>query len=300
MVLVRISQVRCVRLASVVLFAALVGACGGSGGGDASDAAGSLQVVAGFYPLAEAAVRVGGEAVEVENLTPAGVEPHDLELRPSQVDAVVDADVVLYLGGGFQPALAKVAGQRDQGAVDLLHGGGADRDPHFWLDPTQLADAADAIADALAKAAPEDASTFRANAAAYRTELEALDREVAEGLAHCERHDLVTAHAAFAAFAHRYGLTQVAVTGLSPAAEPDAARLADLADLIADRDVTTVFSETLVSPKVAQALAREANVSVAVLDPIEGLTKAEVAADADYATIMRRNLAVLRTALGCT
>jgi zinc transport system substrate-binding protein len=293
----------CLRLCLCLCGALALGACGDGAGRDADRGGGDvIDVVAGFYPLAEAAGRVGGEAVEVRNLTPVGVEPHDLELSPRQVDAVVDADVVLYLGGGFQPALAKVASRRDDGAVDLLAGGaGAEkRDPHFWLDPTQLADASDAVADALSAVAPEHEASFRANAASYRSDLVALDEEIARGLSRCERHDLVTAHAAFGAFARRYGLTAVAVTGLSPGAEPAAARLADLADLVRDRGVTTVFAEQLVSPEVAEALGREANVDVAVLDPIEGLGKADVAARADYRTVMRRNLATLRTALGCT
>jgi zinc transport system substrate-binding protein len=283
-------------VAAVVAIAALTlaSACGRHAG---NDAGGRVEVVAGFYPLAEAAARVGGDAVEVTNLTPAGVEPHDLELTPKQVDRILDADLVLYAGKGFQPAVAKAAARSDGTRVDLL---GDRTDPHFWLDPTQLAAAVERIERALAEADPPHRQTYGDNASTYTAELHALDAELAAGLARCERTELVTTHAAFSYLADRYHLTQIAIAAASPEAEPSAARLAELSDMIRAHRVTTVFSESLVSPRVAQALAREAGVTTGVLDPIEGLTKDEVRAGDDYATVMRRNLAALRTALGCS
>jgi zinc transport system substrate-binding protein len=288
-------------------------ACGDEGGGGAGGGEdGALQVVASFYPLAEAAEKVGGDRVEVTNLTPAGVEPHDLEIDPDQVDRILDADVVLYLGEDFQPAVADIAGDVD-GALDLLStldldeasaddGDGHDEgavDPHFWLDPTLMASAVGEIEAALADASPDDADTFAANASAYADELAALDDEMSAALADCESDQIVTSHAAFHYLAERYGLTQVAVSGLSPEAEPDPDRLGELADLIDDEGITTVFYETLVAPDVAETLAREADVDTAVLNPLEGLSDDEVEAGDDYQSVMRANLDALTTALRC-
>lgn len=284
----------------VVATAALAG-CGDGGGGDEE----TVTVVASFYPLAEAAERVGGHDVEVANLTPAGTEPHDLELTPDQVDAIEDADVVLYVGGGFQPAVEDVAERRGEGSVDVLagldleEGDDGELDPHFWLDPTLLARAVDAVEEALGDAEPQARPEFEANADDYRDDLAGLDEELKAALAGCRRRDVVTSHAAFSYLARRYDLVQVPIAGLSPEAEPNPARLAELTDLIGDRGVTTVFYESLVSPDVAETLAREAGVDTAVLDPIEGLSEADVEAGGDYATVMRRNLAALRTALAC-
>lgn len=309
----------------------MVSACGDDDG-NGTTAAGDerLDVVANFYPLAEAATRVGGERVRVNNLTPAGVEPHDIELTSRQVDQVQDADVVFYLGGGFQLAVERVAEGRDTGAVDVLalidldegavgaleeeeeHGAeeaaaaGEEEhkesglDPHFWLDPQLLAGAVDTVADTLAEASPDGAEEFKANAERYKEELGALDTELQRGLATCERREMVTSHAAFFYLARRYGLTQSPIAGLSPEAEPDAARLGDLTDDIKAKGITTVFYEELVSPRVAETLAREAGVKTAVLSPIEGLSKDQVEAGKDYAGVMRDNLAALRNALGCT
>jgi zinc transport system substrate-binding protein len=173
-------------------------------------------------------------------------------------------------------------------------------DPHFWLDPQLLADAVDEIETALADEAPDDADTFATNAETYQDELAALDEEMAAGLSNCARREIVTSHAAFFYLAERYGLTQLPIAGMSPESEPDADRLDELADQIEAEGITTVFFETLVSPDVAETLARETGVDTAVLNPIEGLTEEQADAGDDYASVMRENLAVLVEALGCS
>jgi zinc transport system substrate-binding protein len=265
-----------------------------------------IPVVAAFYPVAWAAQQVGGPNVAVQNLTPAGAEPHDLELTTDQRDAIDDAAVVVVMGRNFQPAVESAADQRDHGTVELLDRLGLDdagplsHDPHVWLDPTLMGRIVDEITKALITARPADRALFTRRAAALHTKLDALDARYRAGLANCRLDTIVTAHEAFGHLAHAYGLRQEGVSGLSPDGEPDARRLAALADLVRARGVTTVFTERLVSPRIAQTLAREAGgVRTAVLDPIEGLTAKERAAGHDYVTEMDANLAKLRTALDC-
>lgn len=253
---------------------------------------GRLAVAAGFARLGELAERVGGDRVRVTDLTPPGAEPHDVELSSKDIDAVDDADLALYLGGGFQPGLAE-ASRRAGRAVDLL-APGERKDPHIWLDPLRYGEAAAVVEKELAAIDPAGAAGYEQRGAAFQAELAALDNEMRAGLASCQRREIVTAHAAFGYLAGRYDLVQEPITGISPESEPDPKRLADLADLVRAKGVTTVFTEQLVSPRVAQALAREAGVAVAVLDPLEGRLKD------GYVAAMRANLATLRTALGCT
>lgn len=281
----------------VLLLAAVASAC--VGGGTSDD--GKVPVVAGFYPLAEAATRVGGDRVAVRNLTPAGAEPHDLELRSTDIDRIETASVVLYLGRGFQPAVEEAARRGRGEAVDLLAGDTGLRgdDPHVWLDPTRMADIAERVRAALVRADPSGQAIYDANAAAYSAELLALDAEFLGGLSTCTRRTIVTSHAAFGYLAARYGLTQEAASGLDPESEPDPRRLSELAAKVRADGVTTVFSETLVSPEVAETLARESGARTAVLNPIEGLNEDEEAAGKDYAALMRENLGTLREALGC-
>jgi zinc transport system substrate-binding protein len=267
---------------------------------------GRLQIVAGFYPLQWTAERVGGDLVDVTSLTPPGAEAHDLELAPRDVGAIVDADLVVHLKG-FQPAVDDAAANEaadhswDAGtAADLVPAAeGSDaKDPHFWLDPTRLAAVGDALADRLAKVDPDHATTYEQNAADLRADLDALDEEIGQALADCRVHTLVTSHEAFAYLGARYGLEVVGISGISPSQEPDPAALAQIADLVEERGVTTVYTETLVDPSVAETVAREAGVTTAVLDPIEGLTDASPGTD--YLDVMRADADTLREGQSCS
>ena len=263
------------------------------GGDSRSSPSGNGPIVAAFYPLAYAAEQLAGPKADVVNLTPAGAEPHDLELKPGDVAKVKEASVVLLMGHGFQPQLERAARDSNARVLTLLDTPGLDRhgnDPHVWLDPLRYALLVRTIGNAL-----------HAEQAAARmvARLDVLDREFRAGLAHCARHEIVTSHAAFGYLSQRYGLTQVSVEGLAPEAEPAPRDLARVVDLVRKDGVTTVYAETLVSPKLAHTIARETGAKSAVLDPIEGLIPRAIAAGADYFTVMRANLAALRRGLDC-
>jgi zinc transport system substrate-binding protein len=295
--IVRIALAPAAVLAAVLAAVPAVGGC--AAGPAAGNGAPAADAVAAFYPLQFVAERVGGDRVRVTNLVRPGVEPHDLELRPRQLATIADAEVVVYLAG-FQPAVdaaVAVTNSRnafDVGTVEPLVG----NDPHVWLDPTRLATIGDRLADRLAARDGPNGDTYRDRAAALRADLTALDTEFATGLRDCQRRDIVTSHAAFGYLAARYGLTQVPVSGLSPESEPTPQRVAAVAALARDHGATTIFFETLVSPKVARTLATEVGARAEVLDPIEGLDP-DAPPGADYLSVMRDNLAKLRTALGC-
>ena len=281
---------------------AAVLAAGAAGCGERDDS-GRFEVVASFYPLAEAARQVGGNAVDVADLTPAGSEPHDLEPTTSEIDEIQDADLLLIMGHHFQPAIESAADRKDDGLVltmlDALRLPGAEDDPHIWLDPVQMQHIVRSISEALQLEDSADEATFRRNESRYLSELEALDAEYKTGLANCRSRVIVTAHQAFGWLANRYGLDEHAIAGVSPEQEPDPRRLSELVKLVEAEEVTTIFTEELVSPKVAETLAREAHVKTAVLDPIESISKKQRNAGADYVSIMRDNLQKLRTALSC-
>ncbi len=250
-------------------------------------------VVASFYPLAFAAEQVGGEAVSVENLTPPGAEPHDLEVSPSDVSKIKSADLVLLLGQGFQPQLEDAAGSGpdvvallDTPALDLH----PDGDPHVWLDPIRYMKIVERLGEVLRRPAAASRLLVR---------LRKLDREYRRGLADCPRREIVTSHEAFAYLAERYGLHQIAITGLNPEAEPTPQALQGTVDVVRASHATTVYFERLVSPRLAETVARETGTKTAVLDPIEGLTDTEKNEGADYFTLMRTNLRALQTGLGC-
>src|SRR3954449_7390975 len=285
-------------ISRTVLILICVGLATGCGSTRAAN--GKTAVVAAFYPLAFAAEQVAGTSADIEDLTPSGAEPHDIELAPQAVARIERADVVLYLGHGFQPAVSDAVRNASGRAVDVLEGlplhsgSGQDQDltadPHVWLDPVLFERVVVDIAAALHR---------RAAAAPLLRRLSTLDRQYRVGLRHCARKEIVTSHAAFAYLARRYGLHQVAITGLAPESEPTPRRLADVGAIVRRTHATTVFFERLISPRLAQTVAREAGARTAVLDPIEGLTPAEQARGDTYLSIMRRNLRTLRKALAC-
>ncbi|MFD1861126.1 zinc ABC transporter substrate-binding protein [Aeromicrobium camelliae] len=320
-------------LPALVVSALALSACGGGTSGE--DGGGGVRVVASFYPAQFIAERVGGDLVDIETLTSPGGEAHDLELTAKQIGAVQSADVLVYLDG-FQTAVDEAVEQADRDAattvdlaegVDLLdaqdphdhehshegeeshdhsheseesHDHGHDHgdvDPHLWLDPANLEPAAKSLADALSEADPDHADEYAANAQELVDDLTALDEEFATGLATCERRDFVTSHAAFAYLAHAYDLHQLPIAGIDPGAEPTTAQLGEITELVQTEGITTIFTETLASPALAETVARETGATTATLDPIEGL--ADETSDQDYLSIMRANLAALQKANDC-
>ncbi|AEV82334.1 ABC transporter substrate-binding protein [Actinoplanes sp. SE50] len=279
------------RLLTPLLLLAVLAGCGARAAAD-----GRMPIVAAFYPLQFVSERIGGDLVRVVNLTKPGAEPHDVELSPRQVAQIVDAKVAVHVAG-FQPAVdeaieqnAAIAGYDVSAAAAPEH-----HDPHVWLDPVRLAAIADRLAVRFGQADPPHAATYTANAAALHRQLDDLDAEFRTRLASCPRRELVTSHTAFHYLAERYHLTQIGITGVDPEAEPSPRRLAEVAADARAHGTTTIFFETLVSPKVADTIAREVGAKTAVLDPLEGL----IDPSADYFSVMRANLASLTTALGC-
>jgi len=319
--------------------AAALTACGSGSDDPAAD--GEISVVTAFYPLAFATERVGGDHVSVTNLTPAGQEPHDLELAPSDIAAIEEADYVVYLKGFIPELDAAVEEYAADKSLDVLtavdtigydstqvfeddhaadeHADEHSEEPteaeseaedeheheelegtdlHVWLDPMRYGQIATAIGDGLAGLDDAAKADYTANAEALAADLTDLDAEFTDGLAARTSDAIVTSHAAFGYLADRYGLTQVAISGLSPDQEPDSQRMAEVAHYVEENGVTTIFFETLVAPDIADTLAAETGAQTAVLNPLEGLTQEQSDAGEDYFTVMRENLATLQTALG--
>jgi zinc transport system substrate-binding protein len=282
-----------VKIILTIAVGAVLAVSGCGGGGKQAGVPPRDRVAAAFYPLAYAAEELAPPGTEVDNLTPPGAEPHDLELTAGDIETIHSADLVLLLGHGFQPQLEAAAGNGEH-VLRLLDTPGLDRhpnnDPHVWLDPVRYELIVKQIGVALHRSRSADRLVAR---------LRTLDRDYRRGLRSCARHDIVTSHEAFAYLGERYGLRQVAITGLSPEAEPTPKRLEQVVRLVGTTGATTIFFETLVSPRIADTVARETGARTAVLDPIEGLTPAERKRGASYFSVMRSNLANLRRALGC-
>ncbi|MGW4791839.1 metal ABC transporter substrate-binding protein [Nonomuraea sp. NPDC004297] len=287
------------------------------GSGSAETAAGpgaatgeKPEVVAAFYPLQWLTEQIGGPDAQVTTVTAPGVEPHDVELGIQQVTDIRNAALTVYIKG-IQPAVDEAVepdtsfdaatavttipagehgheeGEEEHGHEELPY------DPHLWLDPSRLATVATKLGERLAAADPAHAQGYQDRAAKTAATLGALDQEFTQALSTCATKTLVTAHEAFGYLADRYRLKQVGIT-LDPETEPSPARLSEVAKLARAEGVTTIFTESLVSPKVAEVLASQVGAKTAVLDPLESKPSG------DYLSAMRDNLKTIQTALGCT
>ncbi len=279
------------RIVLTLTLAAAVAGCGGS-----SSSKGHT-VVASFYPLAFAAEEIGGPGIDVRNLTPPGVEPHDLELSGSDVRTIADAGLVLYFGARFQPALDDAIESTSANGVDVLaglalrmRGEERDLDPHVWLDPVRTPQSP-CGSGKRSTAVPRPSGSRPGSSLWIASSMQASPTATAT--------EFVTSHAAFGYLAERYGLKEVAITGMSPEAEPTPRVLERVVQQVRATRATTIFFETLVSPRLAETVAREVGATTAVLNPLEGLTEEQIAAGDDYFSVMRENLAALREALGC-
>jgi zinc transport system substrate-binding protein len=319
MVLMSVSLRRLGVLACLLAVLAAAGCAGDVPARTAARKFGQIAIVSAFYPLQFVAQRVAGSHATVANLTQPGAEPHDLELTPRQVGSLTTANLVIY-EKGFQPAVDEAVAQSENREVidtttivplrplaltgdDLGYGEGAGKDhaaldPHVWLDPTLVSRIARAVEKRLMTIDPDHAADYTHNADELNRQLHSLDQSFRSGLAHCVRTEFITTHAAFGYLAARYHLTQIAITGLNPDSEPALARIAEVQRVARQHGLTTIFSETLVSPAVAQAIAGDLGLTTDVLDPIEGIT--DQSRGQDYLAVMASNLAALRKAGGCS
>lgn len=275
-----------------------------------------------FFPLADAASALAGDAVEVVDLTPPGVSPHDVEMTPSQRADLERADAVAYLGAGFQPEIEQVVAELgdEVAAVDVLGvvelvpvtaplpgvrgevdgevlAGGLD--PHAWLSPPMFAQMVGRLSEVLVTLAPDARAPIVAAREAYLADLAALDAEFASRLSGCASTALVTSHRAFEYLAREYGLTQIPIAGLSGDEEPDPRTLEAITAAARAERVGTVFFEETLPPGLARTVAEEIGAGTAVLDAVETIARADVDAGASYLTVQRENLGALADGLRC-
>lgn len=271
----------------------------------------TLKVMASFYPVYDFAQKIGGDHVEVTCMVPAGTEPHDWEPSTTDITNLESADVFVYSGAGMEHWVDSVLGSlSNQSLISVeastgitLRDGYKDEDgdvctdPHVWLAPENAKVEMENIKNAFVEADPDNAADYEANYEKWSAECDTLDKEFRTGLENVSSHDIVVSHEAFGYLCDAYGLTQLGIEGIEADSEPDPARMAEIQDFVKANKVKVIFSEELVSPKVAQTIADATGAQMKELNPLEGLTDEEIAAGEDYFSVMRSNLDELKAAL---
>ena len=294
---------RRVGLVAVCLAALVVAGCsasGGGAGGDRTGGGGGLRVVATSTQVADLAANVGGDRVQVTSLLKPGIDPHDYEPSPADIDAIAHADLVLENGVGLEAWLGDTVDSSgfDGPVVDTSQGvrlrmaGGA-ADPHIWQDPRNAERMAATIERGLAAAEPSAATTFQANLAAYTRQLQALDSEVQRQIDSLANKKLVTNHDAFGYYVDRYGLQLVGsvIPSFDTSAELSGRDIRDLVAEIKATRVKAILSETSLPPRTAETIGREAGVKVVTgEDALYGDTLGPRGSDGDtYLKMIRHN-----------
>lgn len=258
-------------------------------------AAPALRVAVGIPPQAWLVSRVAGPAVQVSVLVAAGQSPENFAPSPRQVADLQGAEAYFSAGVAFElgllPRLAampggpRLAGRRP---VSERHGtDGGDEDPHAWLDPHEAAAFADTVCRVLSELEPAGAAGFAQGRDALKAELEALDAELANGLAGCRGREFFVFHPAYGHFAARYGLRQVAVEDHGH--EPGARHLAETIERARAVGARAILVQPQFPQRSADAVAASIGGRVLVADPLE----------ADYPACLRRLASVLQDVLGC-
>lgn len=263
---------------------------------------GKPVVMTSFYPLYFFTSQIGGDKIQVKNVTPSSVEPHDYEPTARDLMDIQNSELLFTLGNGFEAWGSKVKDDlKDTGVkvVEVSEGIMSDSDPHIWLSPEVAKKMADVIATELVRMDEPNTTYYLENAKTLVSRLDKLSTDYKTHLTSCEESSIVTSHAAFGYLAKEYGLTQIAISGLSPDEEPSTKRLMEVALQAKGEKLKYIFFEKLVSPDLAETIASEIGAKTLVLDPIEGISDDDVVQGKDYFTLMDENLANLKIALSC-
>jgi zinc transport system substrate-binding protein len=266
-----------------------------------------INVVASFYPIYDFVKKVGGDKVDVSTLIPIGVEPHDFDPTIQQIQDAESADLVIYNGAGLESWVDKINAKlkidASQGLSLLTSNDTEARggyDLHVWLDPILVQTQVERIKDALVNIDPTNSQYYESNANKFIAELNNLDNRIKTDLATCNKKDFIAFHNAFTYFAHRYGLNQHSIYGITPEGEVLPQRLQEVIRLAQNLGLNTIYSEDLVDPRSAELIAQEIpNGKVLILSPIEGITAEEQDAGVDYLDKMNEDIDNLKIGLEC-
>ena len=315
-----------IKIMAIPLLVSLLIVTGMSCGKDAkSPEAGEhkLKVVASLYPLYDFVRNVGKDKVDVELLLPPGVEPHSFEPNPADILHLNHADIFVYTNKYMEPWVEDLIRGMDSGKILILDSsrgvlfteerddgeaghhskekrGHVGMDPHIWLDLGNAMMMVDTVRDGLIQKDPANQDYYQKNATQYKTVLQVLDMKFRQGLSSCKQRVFINGgHFAFEYLARRYGLVYVSAYGFSPDAEPTPGQLVKISRMVRKQGLKYLFYEELLTPRVAEMLARETGVQLLFLHGAHNISKEEFARGVSFVELMEKNLGNLETGLQC-
>ena len=274
-------------------------------------ASNKMTVVASFYPMYDFTKNVGGDRINVVSLIPAGVDPHDYEPTPSDIETLTAARVFILngviedpwvpklLAGIDNPSLTVIETSKNITLVNSMDADEPGKDPHIWLDPVNAEIQVATIKDALIQADPAGKEYYESNAASYIQKLASLDTEFRTVMATCKNKNMIITHATLAYFCKEYGCNQIPVEGVNAEGEPTPGVVAAIIQQAKEKNITVVFVEKMYSPQIAQSIANDIGGKVAVFNSLHGLTTEEQASGENYLSQMEENVKTINETLDC-
>ena len=262
-----------------------------------------ISISATFYPLAFFTQYIGGDKVIVNNLTPAGTEPHDYEPTPKDLAAVYNSKMLVYNGINLEGWVERLLPELQSKNVFIVKASNKvtlyKEDPHIWLDPVLAQQMVTNIQEGLINIDPQNQKYYQQNGNQLISELSALDSQLSATLKNCNQKQTVSSHQVLNYIAQRYQFQTLSIAGLSPDEEPSSQKMVQLVSLVKSKKVQFVLTEPLVNSKLANTLSNETGASVITFNPLEGLTPDQIANKEDYFTIQKQNIINLAKALEC-
>jgi len=288
-----------------------------------------VLIVTTLYPLYEFSREVGQDKVDVTLLLPPGAEAHTFEPKPSDIKKINNADIFLYIGAGMEPwAHDIIEGSNNlhlslidaSSKVNLLKSGEHEEheheeeehehegeehehgeyDPHIWLDFENDQKIIIAIAESLSEKDPANKDFYMKNANDYNAELGKLHTNYTTSLSNCKQKEFISGgHNAFSYLAHKYNLQTISAFGISPDSEPTPQKIKEIVDLTKEHGIKYIYFEKLVSPKMAETIATEADAKTLILNPGHNLQKEQFEQGITFISLMEENLENLKIGLEC-
>ncbi|MEI5907980.1 zinc ABC transporter substrate-binding protein [Bacillus spongiae] len=294
---------------------------------------GKLTIYTTVFPLKDFSEKIGGDFVHVESIIPLGADAHTFEPTLKQMQDIADADLFLYTTSQLETYAADMKKSLSDNQVTFMetaygidtvtseeehseeethseeeeahseeegesgHEEHEDQDPHVWLDPLLAIEIAENITASFSELLPEQQSTFEENFQKVKEELLQIDEEMQSTIEESSSKEILVSHAAYGYWERRYGLEQIAISGLSPSNEPSQKELAELISLAKDHNIEYVIFEQNVSSKVSKVIQQELGVEKLYLHNLSVQTKEDANQNEDYFSLMEKNIQTLKTAL---
>jgi len=278
-----------------------------------------LNVIATIFPVYDFARHIGGDKITLAMLLPPGTDAHHYELKPDDIIKVTNADVFLFTNFELEQWAYKIIGASDKNtrlqAVETGNGAmmlrlnkeeddheahPAGFDPHIWLDMDNAQKMVDNITSAFIKKDPRNSDYYLKNAGDYKRQLADMDQKYRTTLAACKTRTVLHAgHWAFAYLTSRYHLKYIAAYNVFADAEPAPQKIFALIDQIKNENVSHVYYEDMMNPRLAKTIARETGTGLLKLNNGHDVTRTDLEKGETFLALMEKNLVNFQKGLQC-